>query len=267
MRSQLERQLDELDQEITKLEQTLDDVQIERSAGPVDMATVALARGGTGLAITQLADAERSSVSPAVIRPRLVDLYCNTGQPDRALELFAGVIDDPNLGTEPGAGAFRQGRVYFLLGNYLSAATLWQDRAIPRVRFDRSNRVLSAGSALTRGETVSSTDTFLALPSTLRQQASWAYELALCQLEAGMPSEAAENFTNAITLAPALAVRPIAAYYLEKMGKPVPALPKRDIAPTTPARSPVDLSVKAAIPLPGSPPPPVLPGEPSSKKE
>jgi hypothetical protein len=37
-----------------------------------------------------------------------------------------------------------------------------------------------------------------------------------------VPEEAAEHFTKALTLAPDLVVRPIAAYYLEKIGKPVP---------------------------------------------
>ena len=37
-----------------------------------------------------------------------------------------------------------------------------------------------------------------------------------------MSVEAAESFTKALTLVPGLGVRPIAAYYLEKMGKPVP---------------------------------------------
>ena len=65
---------------------------------------------------------------------------------------------------------------------------------------------------------------FLALPSTLTQQASWEFDLAMCDLEAGMPEDAATHFTQALTLAPELGVRPIAAYYLEKLGKPVPAL-------------------------------------------
>ena len=28
-------------------------------------------------------------MGPAVVKPQLVDLYCNTGQPDKALELPA----------------------------------------------------------------------------------------------------------------------------------------------------------------------------------
>src|SRR5262249_51706157 len=110
----------------------------------VDQAYFARNQGAVGLAIDKLAEAERQSVSLAVVKPQLVDLYCMTGQPDKALDLLSvGTVEDPNLGSEPGAPAYRQGMVYFLLGNYLSAASLWQDRAIPRIRFYRSERALA----------------------------------------------------------------------------------------------------------------------------
>jgi tetratricopeptide (TPR) repeat protein len=235
-RAQLQQQLDQLTKQVDQLANKLEDLEIERQASPIDQAAFAISNGGAGRAIVELANAESSNLSPAVVKPRLVDLYCNTGQPDKALELLAvGAIDDPNLGTEPGSGALRQGRVYFLLGNYLSAATLWRERAIPRVRYDRSNRVLAAGLGMTRGEAAQATNTFLTLPSTLTQQASWEYDLAMCELEAGVPEEAAAHFTKALTLAPDLAVRPIIAYYLEKMGSPVPPPTKGDRATTTPA--------------------------------
>ena len=122
-----------------EVDEKISDFEIERSAGPIDKSAMALNQGNTGRAIAELAEAERNLDSTAIVKPRLVDLYCNTGQPEKALELLAvGALEDPNLGAEPGSGAFRQGRVYFLLGNYLSAATLWHERAIPRARADRS---------------------------------------------------------------------------------------------------------------------------------
>ena len=194
---ELQQQLDQLNQQMKLLEDKLADLEIERQAGPIEQAQFALSQGGAGRAIALFADAERNNVSPAVVKPRLIDLYCNTGQPDKALELLAvGAIDDPNLGSEPGSGALRQGRVYYLLGNYLSAVSLWKDRAIPRVRHDRSNRALAASSSLTRGEAVQATNLFLALPSTLNQQASWEFDLAMCNLEAGLPDDAATHFTT-----------------------------------------------------------------------
>ncbi|MFI5457284.1 MAG: hypothetical protein ACHRXM_17700 [Isosphaerales bacterium] len=268
MRIQLQKQLDQMTQESKQLEDKLQDVSLEQSAGPIEQAGFALSQGGIGTAITLLADAERNSISPAVVKPRLIDLYCNTGQPDKALELLAvGAIDDPNLGTEPGAGALRQGRVYFLLGNYFSASTLWQDRAIPRVRSDRSNRVLLAAGILTRGEASQSTNDFLSLPASLTQQASWEYDLAMCQLEAGTPDEAAVHFTQALTLAPDLHVRAIAEYYLKKIGKPVPPLPKRELGTAKPDASPAKGPLDPGTHLPVPTERPVLPvpsGTPSA---
>ena len=266
VKMQLQQQLDQLNQQMKLLEDKLADLEIERQAGPIEQAQFALSQGGAGRAIALLAEAERNNVSPAVVKPRLIDLYCNTGQPDKALELLAvGAIDDPNLGSEPGSAALRQGRVYYLLGNYLSTVSLWKDRAIPRVRFDRSSRVLAASSSLTRGEAVQSTNLFLALPSTLSQQATWEFDLAMCNLEAGLPDDAATHFTQALTLAPDLSIRPIATYYLEKLGKSVPSLkrgaatavddkvaPKPLVNPIIPGPGPTELSVPAATAPNGS---------------
>ncbi len=246
--AQLQQTLTQLNEQIKKLEDQLEDRVLERQAGPVEQASFAMSQGAPGKAIEQLVDANSSNISPAVVKPQLIDLYCHTGQPDKALELLSvGAIDDPNLGSQPGASAMRQGMVYFLLGNYPSAATLWQDRAIPRLRFDRSNRVLAAGSALVRGEAMQATNTFLAIPGTLSQQGSWQYDLGLCKLEGGLPEEAADHFTKALTLAPDLAVRPIAAYYLEKLGKPVPQPPPKRPA-TQDAAKTKDASTKTPKP-------------------
>jgi hypothetical protein len=50
-------------------------------------------------------------------------------------------------------------------------------------------------------------------------------------LQVGDQLGAAEHFTKALTLAPDMMYRPIAAYYLEKLGKPVP--PGREAAGVT----------------------------------
>jgi tetratricopeptide (TPR) repeat protein len=241
VRVQFRQQLDELDQQMKLVEDSLIELEAERQAGPVEQASFALSRGAAGRAISLLADAERNNLSPAVVKPRLIDLYCNTGQPDKALDLLSvGAIDDPNLGTEPGSGALRQGRVYFLLGNYLSAASLWRDRALPRVRMERSTRSLNAASTLVRGEAVQATNIFLTIPPTLSQQSSWEFDLAMCELEAGIPADASEHFNKALTLTPDFAVRPIAAYYLQKTGKPVPDATKPDQSAATPVTPATD---------------------------
>ncbi len=229
VRINLKKQLDDLDQQMKTVEDSLIELETERQVGPIDQASFALSRGAAGRAISLLADAERSNLSPAAVKPRLVDLYCNTGQPEKAMELLTAAIDDSNLGSEPGSGASRQGRVYFLLGDYRSAASLWKDRAIPRVRLDRSGRALDGARALLRGEAIRSTDDFLKIPGAFAKQSSWEFDLAMCELEAGVPASASEHFTNALTWAPDLTVRPIAAYYLERIGKPAPELTKSKV--------------------------------------
>ena len=273
VRAQLKQQLDELDQQMKLVEDSLIELEAERQAGPVEQASFALSRGAAGRAISLLADAERNNLSPAVVKPRLIDLYCNTGQPDKALDLLSvGAIDDPNLGTEPGSGALRQGRVYYLLGNYLSAASLWRDRALPRVRMERSNRALNGASFLTRGEAVQATDIFLTIPATLSQQSSWEFDLAMCELEAGIPTEASEHFNKAITLTPDFAVRPIADYYLQKTGKPAADLTKSDQAAAKPATPPIDNAgaspgvVPAESVKPARLTPPVSPEKPAKRR-
>ncbi len=77
--------------------------------------------------------------TPALVRPRLVDLYCETGQPEKAAELFtAGPPNDPTFGVEPGKAAVRQALAYGLLGNVDYAATLLDKFAIPALRLERA---------------------------------------------------------------------------------------------------------------------------------
>ncbi len=223
VRGQLEDQLNQLNQAVQQVEDRVEDLNIENQATPWDQAMFARQQGAVGLAIAKLAEADRSGLSPMIVKPQLVDLYCSTGQPDKALDLLSvGSVEDPNLGTEPGTAAYRQGLVYMLLGNYLLTSSLWQDRSIRRVRDDRSFRTLIAGQGMVRGQPLQATNTFLSIPSSLGKQAMWEFDLAMCQLEGGLPDGAAEHFTKALTLEPDLTMRPIAAYYLQKLGKPVP---------------------------------------------
>ena len=257
MRTQITEQLSQLDQIVKQVQDRLDDMAIESQASPIEQAMFARQQGAVGEALNKLAEAERNGMSPLQVKPQLIDLYCATGQPDKALDLLGvGSVEDPSLGSEPGAAAYRQGLVYLLLGNYLSTESLWRERSIPRVRFQRSAQLLSAGQALARGHGMQATSAFLAFPATLGQQAMWEYDLALCQLEGGFPDRAAENFTKALTLDPDLQVRPIIAYYLKKMGKPVP--PKREAAGAKPTAPPAASNTPAGakVPTPATPPGP-----------
>jgi tetratricopeptide (TPR) repeat protein len=254
------QQLDQLNQRVKQVEDNLVELQVERQGGPVEKAIAARNQGAPGLAIGELEEANRGNMSPMIIKPQLVDLFLLTGQPDRAVELLStGASEDPNLGIEPGASFMRQGQVYFLLGNYTTAAHLWRERAIPRLRFDRSMRALSMGQVLTRGDLTHATNINLILPSLVNRQGYWEYELALCLLESGSPDGAAEYFTRALKLVPDLTVRPIIAYYLEKLGKPVPELPKKADLPQPRAGTTVDSLRRAPgpSPVPAPNPPPL----------
>ena len=249
------QQLEQLNQRFKQVEDHLLDLQVERQAGPVEKAMAARNQGAPGLAIGELEEANRGNMSPMIVKPQLVDLFCFTGQPDRAVELLAmGASEDPNLGTEPGTSFIRQGQVYFLLGNYTTAAHLWQERAIPRLRFDRSMRALSMAQLLARGELTVATNINLILPNLVNRQAYWEYELALCLLESGSPDGAADYFTRALKLVPDLTVRPIIAYYLEKLGKPVPELPKKADRPRPRAGTTVDSLLRGPGPSPATAP-------------
>jgi tetratricopeptide (TPR) repeat protein len=244
-RLNMTQQLNGLNAQVKDIQDRINDRTLELQLDPLQRAQLARQEGAPGLALLELEEAERTGVSPNLVRPQLVDLYCDSGQPDKALEMIsAGNVDDPTLGTEPGVSAFRQGQVYFLLGNYENSAKLWGDRAIPQLRYDRSGRALIAGTSFLRGQIKPAMSIYLNLPTSIAQQASWAYDLGLCWLESGNPDRAVEPLTQALTLAPDLPQRPIAAYYLEKLGKPVPPpstpaetatkAPAGDAAPTSP---------------------------------
>jgi tetratricopeptide (TPR) repeat protein len=249
-KAQLQQQLDQLNQRVKQVEDNLIDLQAERQAGPIEKAAFARSQGAPGLAMAELEEADRGNMGPAVVKPQLVDLYCDTGQPEKALDLISMVAgDDPNLGAEPGMSFMRQGRVYLLLGNYLSAASLWQERAIPRLRYDRSMRALSSAQGFGRGDLIGTVNGQQMVPTLLSRQALWDYELGQCLLESGSPDRAAESFLRALKLVPEIAVRPIVAYYLEKMGQPVPPLPKTGTATADAEPKP---KTGTPLPVPGS---------------
>ena len=245
VRTALGRELTQLDDRARKVKEQMDDLTTEQQASPLQRANFAVSQGAVGLALVELEEADRTGLNPAIVRPQLLDLYCDTGQPDKAAELLStGNVDDPALGGEPGVAALRQARVYSLLGNYEYACSLLQERAIPQLRFERGIRVLTASQIFLKGEIVSTVNSYLGIPTKIATQSSWEYELALDRLESGLPELAAEHFTKALTLAPNLQVRPIAAYYLERLGKPVPP-PILDKPKPVPSPKPKDEPAKA----------------------
>lgn len=225
-RAQLSQELARLKAQVDQVQTEMTDQAIERQAGPYERANIAMAGGAPGLAIEELKEAQLSGINPAVVVPLLVDLYCQTGQPDKAIELLSEA-DDPSM-SPGGAGTsgYRNGLVSFLIGNYPVAIVRWRDDSIQAIKAERAAQALVAGQSSIKGEVKPATSGFLDLPSKVGLQAGWEFDLGMAILEAGeSPDFAAEHLTNALTLAPDLPQRPVIAYYLTKLGKPVPAAP------------------------------------------
>jgi tetratricopeptide (TPR) repeat protein len=247
---QFRTQMSQITERLTQMENRMQALPESVQADPIQKARLALSMGAPGFAIDELYTAEQTAVRQAVVRPLLVDLYCDTGQPDRALDLL-GNTEDPSLNTGPGSAARRQGLVNFLLGNMEYAASLWQDRAIFQARGMQASQALMAGQVFLKGDIRTATQSFLELPNLVATEANWEMDLAFCLLESGEPERASEHFTNALKLMPNLPTRPVIAYYLEKLGKPVP--PPTAQAPTSTA--PVKPSATDLLPAtPGSGP-------------
>jgi tetratricopeptide (TPR) repeat protein len=234
--------LAKLDDGVKEIQAKKEELAIEQQASPVQLAMFSIQNGMPGLAIHDLEEAERTGTNPNQVLPLLLDLYCDTGQPEKAVEMLStGTVGDAKFG-EPGLSEMRQGRAYFLWGNYEYTANLWERSAILRLRQERAMRAIEAGQAFIKGGVQSGATALLELPEKIANQAAWEFDAGLCRLEGGEPKLAAEHFTKALQLVPNLGVRPVIAYYLEKMGVPVPPLAGEDKAAvkkeSTPAVAP-----------------------------
>jgi tetratricopeptide (TPR) repeat protein len=224
----------QLDEQVKQIQAQMAAADDQGQVDPVQKAQYALRTGAVGTAIDILYDTEQAGGRSAVVRPMLLDLFCRTGQPDRAIDLL-GNTEDPSLNSGPGTAARRQGLVSFLVGNADYAALLWEDRALPQLHGFQVTQALGTGQSLLKGEILGATRGFLELPEGVNREADWEFDLGLCLLESGEPARAALHFTNALTIAPKLPTRPVIAYYLEKMGKTVPPLPVEEKSATAEA--------------------------------
>ena len=250
----MNQQMQELNQRLEQIQNQVNEMVIQRRASPQEKAAFARSQGALGLAIHELEEADQSGGNPAATRPTLIDLYCETGQPAKAFDLLGTSSgDDPTFSTGVGTSPYRHGLVYFLLGNYGNAVDLWSTKAIPPLRAQRSLGATAATQQLLSGEPIAAVRGLLEIPEKINIQAEWEFELALAALEGGLPPEiAAEHFATALELEPELTVRPVIAYYLEKLGKPVP--PAR-ATETTPEPTPTPAAAE-------KPPEPATPTAP-----
>ena len=213
--------LEALAESVEASKKLLDDAAEQPQNGPVQLASMAMQRGCPGLAMGKLALAEDQGVSLATVKSQLVDLYLQTGQPEKTFDLVAN-IDDPALNTGPGTPSYRFGMVSLLIGDYENASSLWRDRAIVQLRNERTSQALLSARSLLGGQIKAATVGIRELPGELQQGAEWEAELGLCLLEMGDPEGAATHMAEALKLRPTLQIRPLLAYYLEKIGKAVP---------------------------------------------
>lgn len=240
---------------VDQVRQRMDDAAIDQNARPYDLAMIALSNGAPGLALEELRKAQELNENIAQVRPSLLDLNVEIGQPDAALELL-GNVDDPSLSTGPGSSAYRQGLVSALLGNYENAVALWEGVSIRQLRDVRTMGAINIGQSMIRGGLADVVRSFSeqSIPTQINTQAQWEYELGMILLESGAPEKAAQHLTTALELVPDMFLRPVIAYYLKKLGKPVP--PPRegaDGATPAPTTSPVSPSPTTASPSNPSP--------------
>jgi tetratricopeptide (TPR) repeat protein len=235
----LTTKFNEMNTQLSEIRIRVSNMGVETQAGPLQKAGAARQVGALGLAIQNLEEALQAGMNPLLVKPALLDLYCQTGQPEKALELWQeGNVSEATLSDGPGTAAMRQGRVFFLLGNYYSVISLWSREAIPQLRFQIAMKAPQATKMLLEGDPMATTRSFLELPEQINRQAAWEFQLAMACLEAGQPADVtAGHFTTALTLSPDIAVRPVIAYYLQKLGKPVPPSVKdaKPIAAAAPA--------------------------------
>ncbi|MEJ7639966.1 MAG: hypothetical protein WKF75_18840 [Singulisphaera sp.] len=112
VRASMTSELAQLDERMQEVQTRMGDLEIERQVGPLERASFAMSQGAPAFALRELEAAEQfSGANPALIKPQLIDLYCDTGQPEKALDLLGGSADadDPTLGTEPGGAALVRG--------------------------------------------------------------------------------------------------------------------------------------------------------------
>ncbi|GIW87517.1 MAG: hypothetical protein KatS3mg108_1841 [Isosphaeraceae bacterium] len=268
----LEERIAQIDEQIERLRAGLEERAAAGLTNPIQRADYLVSAGFPGLALEELLAAENLGISPAAVRWSLVDLYCQTGQPDKAYDLLEATgIGDPSLSTGPGTAAYRQGLVNLLLGYHTYAANYWENYALPPVRQAAVGQALEAAIGVLRGEPVAATRTVLDItgvpgsPGYLDNEAQWEAELGLCLLEAGIPQDvleedgtvrqtgAATHFRRALEINPQHPIRALLVYYLERLGQPVPSEPGDP--QTGAAAAPSATAFPESSPAPPSAPP------------
>lgn len=220
-----------LAEQVERVRVQVEELELQGQADPAQLGMQAISLGLAETGLNYLIEAEQSGVGLATVRMQLVDLLCDIGRPDQAIPYLSGG-DELSLSSGPGTAQFRQGRVYFLMGDYRTASELWSNLALPQLRAARADEALRTATLILTGQPMPAVQTALNVPTQLTQQAEWEYLLGITLLEGGYPAEAGEPLRSALELVPGLQSRPIIAYYLEQLGVEVPPLPADEEEPT-----------------------------------
>lgn len=245
---QVMNQLDQLEAIAAENLKAVEDAQADPNNSLGQVAMLAQQRGLPMTALDRLNDALKLGETVVPVKPLLVDLCCRIGMPDRVGDNL-GTQNEPTLSDGPGTAAHRQGMVSLLMGNYLYASDLWGGYALRELRGARVMQALGSLGGLARGAVVPAILSYRSqqIPRQSATQSLWEFELGLCLLEMGEPDRAAEHLVRSLQLSPDSPLRPVIAYYLRELGRPVPPPPdNRHEAGGT--------SEPSATPAPATPP-------------
>lgn len=230
-----ERRLRALQGAVAQFDINLKNLGQERQLSADDRYSIALRQGMIRRAIEELENASREGVSPKAVTARLIDLYCEVGRPDKTTDLVAAVeLNDPALGTEPGEGAYRLGLISLLLGDYIKGVALWS-QAVHQLKEARVYEATDTLARLIQGEPTRAAVGALNVPRRVNIESQWLYELGLLCLEAGRLDNqtAGDRFVEALRLSPDLSTKPVAVYYLDKLGMKVPSADSAESSAST----------------------------------
>jgi tetratricopeptide (TPR) repeat protein len=245
------KRLDQLDDSIARFKDDLQKAPAERNLSePIARANYAINAGFPGIAIHELEEAENTGVPLDQFLSMLVNLYCRTGQPEKANEKLTNrPLEDPALFGGPGTPAYTHGLVNFLMGYYDNTIVFWRDNALGQALFTEKSQELEVARDILRGVPENAVSAAIDVtgipgkPGLIESESTWEFELALCLLEAGDPDLAGQRFLRCLKFNPKIVVRPLIEYYLEKLKLPIPPLstdggPKPEAQPEPKAEVP-----------------------------
>ena len=229
---------------------------------PITQANYLLSRGCPGLAIDKLTEASAFSAGGIDVSPRLAELYIRIGQagdPERGAERELINMQGTG-GLRPGAKKEMWSMVKLMQGDYGQARSLLEDAIAETRHALAQDSLLGLTDQLRNGALLNMVFAPATSIEDADRQATLEFRLAMLQLEAGEPKEAARHFKQALEVRDDIPYRPVIAFYLERItGEKLEPLPEPAKDETT-SPSTTD-EPKPAPPATAPPKPAVTPKE------